>query len=184
MKSPKRPYVRHTAALISGLILAVTLPAACGSDSKSGKSGADGGGNGGNGADAAQGANGGSTALTQIDAVLKDPTTGFTPTAAALDLALTYFTTGAGASLTGDKYVLLATDGGPNCNSSLTPACGYSTCTVNLDNQCGADGRTTNCCAVSIVGSTVLCLDAAATTAKITALRTAGVKPVAVGIPG
>ena len=38
------------------------------------------------------------------------------PNARAYD----YFTTGAGKSLSGDRFVLLATDGGPNCNPSLT----------------------------------------------------------------
>jgi hypothetical protein len=37
------------------------------------------------------------------------------PAAAALREALAYFTTGAGAALVGDKYVLFLTDGAPNC---------------------------------------------------------------------
>ena len=59
---------------------------------------------------------------------------GGTPTAAALTRALAYFTTGEGASLAGEKYVLLATDGGPNCNKGLT--CGPEACTLNIEDKC------------------------------------------------
>src|SRR4051812_26496723 len=52
--------------------------------------------------------------LAALDA---NPPEGGTPTAAALTRALAYYTTGAGKSLKGEKYVLLATDGGPNCNA-------------------------------------------------------------------
>src|SRR6185369_9103602 len=66
--------------------------------------------------------------LAALDA---NPPEGGTPTAAALARALAYYTTGAGKTLKGEKYVLLATDGGPNCNADLT--CAAATCTVNLD---------------------------------------------------
>jgi hypothetical protein len=99
---------------------------------------------------------------------------GATPTAKALDQALAYFTTGAGASLT-DKYVLLATDGGPNCNEGLT--CTADKCTTNIDGSCSAG---TNCCD----SSKISCLDSDQVIAKLEALKAAGVKTFVVGIPG
>jgi hypothetical protein len=99
---------------------------------------------------------------------------GGTPTAAALAAALDYFTIGAGAKLRGDRYVLLATDGGPNCNADNT--CDAETCTPNLDGAC-PEG---NCCD----GEGQYCLDDAAVVEQLEALAAAGVPTFVVGIPG
>jgi len=101
---------------------------------------------------------------------------GGTPTAAALSRAHQYFTEGEGVNLVGDRYVLLATDGGPNCNAFLT--CEADTCTPNLDGvpQC-ADG---NCCD----GAGEYCVDDQSVTAEIEKLRVAGIPTFVVGIPG
>jgi hypothetical protein len=104
-----------------------------------------------------------------------DPS-GLTPTADALDAALTYFKGGEGSLLKGDKYVLLATDGGPNCNASLE--CENDECTVALDTD---DCKSSNCCANE---SRLWCVDWKETKAKIAALNKAGVKTIVVGIPG
>ena len=80
------------------------------------------------------------TILSKFDAM----PSGGTPTAAALKAAADYFTTGTGKDLTGDKYVLLATDGGPNGNASLT--CNQMSCTVNMDRN--ETGGATNYCSV------------------------------------
>jgi hypothetical protein len=99
---------------------------------------------------------------------------GSTPTGDALDEALTYFTAGEGSLLDGDKYVLLATDGGPNCNETLE--CGNDECTLALDGLCtGSD-----CCA----NDRLWCVDWKQTKNKIAALKKAGVKTIVVGIPG
>lgn len=133
----------------------------------------------------------GAGTVTQINSTLQIAATGNTPTSAALDRALTYYTTGAGAGLTGDKFVLLATDGGPNCNSAVS--CGGDTCVYNLDNPAqvcmagGADAAYNNCCDAFYGGQTTAnlgCLDDAATIQKIQALLAAGVKTIVVGIPG
>jgi hypothetical protein len=110
-----------------------------------------------------------------------DPSGG-TPTAAALERALDYFTTGEGASLKGEKFVLLATDGGPNCNKDLT--CGPEACTLNIEDKCPAN---TNCC--DPVDSNdpdgqEKCLDEDASVAAVAALAAAGIKTFVVGIPG
>jgi hypothetical protein len=115
--------------------------------------------------------------LAALDA---NPPEGGTPTAAALARALAYYTTGAGKALGGDKYVLLATDGGPNCDAALT--CAAATCTVNIDGKCPAG---INCCDAKIdkLGPTN-CLDDAASVAAVTKLSKAGIKTIVLGIPG
>jgi hypothetical protein len=104
---------------------------------------------------------------------------GGTPTAAALARAGAYFASGDGAELEGEKYVLLATDGGPNCNPDLT--CDASSCTINMEGlDCAG-----NCCdpAKDPSGPTS-CLDEDGTLEAVTALADAGVKTFVVGIPG
>jgi hypothetical protein len=112
-----------------------------------------------------------------VDAVNAALPGGATPTAKALSLALEYFTMGAGKDLKGDKYVILATDGGPNCDTSIT--CGAERCTTNIDGSCDTGG---NCCDPS--RSTISCLDDAGVIKQIDALKAAGVKTFVVGIPG
>ncbi len=104
---------------------------------------------------------------------------GATPTAKALAEANAYFTTGAGKDLVGDKYVILATDGGPNCGSM--PSCTADMCTTNIDGSCTSAG---NCCDPVNGGSHISCLDADAVIAQLNALRSVGVKTFVVGIPG
>jgi hypothetical protein len=103
---------------------------------------------------------------------------GGTPTAKALNSALAYFTTGEGANLQGNNYVLLATDGGPNCNASLT--CGPETCTTNLDGNCPANSG--NCC--RFADTQDQCLDAGSVHDALKALHTAGIPTFVVGLPG
>jgi len=118
----------------------------------------------------------GTTAVPKILAAL-DATSpgGGTPTAVALHRAYEYFTTGAGAALSGEKFVMLATDGGPNCNTSLK--CDATSCSTNLEGHCTG---TLNCCA----NYGQACVDDAATTAELKALHDAGIGTFVVGIPG
>jgi hypothetical protein len=111
---------------------------------------------------------------TILDALAATSPGGGTPTAAALARANDYFKTGAGAALKGNNYVLLATDGGPNCNSNNS--CGSATCTTNMDGQCDSG----NCC----MGSAEGCLDDVSVTQQIQALKSNGVRTFVVGIPG
>jgi len=122
----------------------------------------------------------GVTAVPKITAALNGTIPGGgTPTAAALGRAYDYFTTGAGASLVGDKYVMLATVGGPNCNSSLDCSTDKTRCTINLDGQC-MGGPTVNCCPK---GYGAACLDDAAAIDAVKKLAAAGIKTFVVGIP-
>ena len=106
-----------------------------------------------------------------------DPAGG-TPTATALARAFDYFDSGAGADLEGNKFVLLATDGGPNCNADLS--CGLEECTLNIDDtaDCPADGI--SCCGSNPEG----CLDHDGTLQQIERLYNIGVQTIVVGIPG
>jgi hypothetical protein len=113
--------------------------------------------------------------LTALDDNAPD---GDTPTAAALHRALIYYTKGAGKGLEGDKYVLLATDGGPNCNAKAE--CTAATCTVNMDGKCPLAPE--SCCDVS--GGATSCLDEDGSVAGVKALAAAGIKTIVVGIPG
>ena len=102
------------------------------------------------------------------------PPGGGTPTALALEHAREYLTGSAASELEGDTYVLLATDGGPNCNYDLS--CEAERCTANLDDQCSLP----NCCD----GNGEYCLDDEAVVSAIDGLRRAGIQTFVVGIPG
>lgn len=101
---------------------------------------------------------------------------GGTPIAAALDWAKSYFGTGPGSQRAGDRVVLLATDGAPNCNANAT--CDASTCVTNIDYPEFTD----NLCAAF----PNKCLDGANSQAAVEALLklTPPVRTVVVGIPG
>lgn len=120
----------------------------------------------------------GAEAIVEIDAVLDDtPPAGNTPTAAALEKALEYFTTGEGSELEGDNYVILATDGGPNCNYDTS--CDADRCIPNIGGvDCGGSG--VSCC----TNVPDQCIDDEATTDALESLKEAGVKTFIVGIPG
>jgi hypothetical protein len=100
---------------------------------------------------------------------------GATPTADTLRKLLPILT-----GLKGRTYVLLATDGGPNCNYGAT--CGADKCIFNIE---GAQGCTAgvNCCD-PLLGGPENCLDEDGTKAAVVALHAAGIKTYVIGIPG
>jgi hypothetical protein len=112
------------------------------------------------------------TILSTLESV--EPSGG-TPTSAALAQAYEYFTTGDGAELEGDKVVLLATDGAPNCNDI---GCEADKCIVNIDGDCPEDAG--NCCE----GDPGQCLDNDATVQQIQQLQEQGIPTFVIGIPG
>lgn len=112
-----------------------------------------------------------------------EPETGAqTPTAIALARAKAYYTTGAGKSLEGEKYVLLATDGGPNCSADDTLRCEAATCTVNLDYN--VDPAQNLCDPENDPDGPSKCLDDVASIQAVTELAEAGIKTFVIGIPG
>jgi len=82
------------------------------------------------------------------------------------------------ASQPSPKVVILATDGGPNCNSQLS--CDASQCMINIAGECPPS---TNCCAPP-EGLVENCLDHQATAAAIDALVAEGTNVYVIGIPG
>ncbi|HYQ47225.1 MAG TPA: vWA domain-containing protein [Polyangiaceae bacterium] len=122
----------------------------------------------------------GATSVPRILAALEQyEPAGGTPTAAALKAAGDYLIKGPGKELRGTSYVLLATDGGPNCNGELS--CETDTCTLNMEGfDCGG-----NCCSAALdPKGPESCLDADETENAVRVLADAGVKTFVVGIPG
>ena len=123
------------------------------------------------------------TVPTIVDALADYEPAGGTPTADALAHALDYFQNGAGADLEGTSYVLLATDGGPDCNGDLT--CDADSCTINLENSQATTGCGGSCCDAQLdPKGPESCLDESRTVASVKALAKAGIKTFVVGIPG
>jgi hypothetical protein len=85
--------------------------------------------------------------------------------------------------LEGQRFVLLATDGGPNCNPAT--ACGPEGCIPNIEHR-GVCEAPINCCdPTQGVGlSNLDCLDGKETIDAIVALAEQGVKVIVLGIPG
>ena len=102
---------------------------------------------------------------------------GGTPTAATLTALKPSL-----QSLGGRTFVIVATDGGPNCDG--TASCDASGCISNIENAGGCPpGGPPNCCAGS-AGAQMNCLDSAATLDAVTALAAANIPVYVIGIPG
>ena len=78
-------------------------------------------------------------------------------------------------------YLVIATDGGPNCNSFAI--CDQSSCIPNIERNTGCDPNV-NCCAVGAVAGPGGCLDGDATLTQIATLYERGVSTYLIGIPG
>lgn len=105
---------------------------------------------------------------------------GGTPTGATLDALYPKLT-----ALLGKTIVVLATDGGPNCN--VAAACDTNDCMQNIEGcfpgmTCCALGE--NCCAPNGPSGPQNCVDRAHVVAAIKALKDAGIKVYVIGIPG
>ena len=101
---------------------------------------------------------------------------GGTPTAATFAALTSQLT-----SLGGVTFAILATDGGPNCDSALPP-CDTDQCTSNIDGttaQCYPGSP--SCCGT---GNSLGCLDGDATNAAIGNLHAMGIPTYVLGIPG
>ncbi|MBV9949156.1 MAG: VWA domain-containing protein [Myxococcales bacterium] len=100
---------------------------------------------------------------------------GGTPTAATFRALLPRL-----QNLQGTTYVILATDGGPNCNSDFG-GCGTAQCTRNIDQaDVGCSPTSMNCC----VGVPSGCLDTQASVDAVRALFDVGISTYVMGIPG
>jgi hypothetical protein len=103
---------------------------------------------------------------------------GGTPTASTLAAIAPKLTALADGRKT---YLVLATDGGPNCN--FDAMCGQSSCIPNIENASVCNPNA-NCCAPGAIAGPGSCLDGAATVAQIAALHDQGVSTYVIGIPG
>jgi len=99
---------------------------------------------------------------------------GGTPTAATLTGLLPLLKT-----FPGKTYVVLATDGGPNCNPNAV--CGAAQCQLDIEATPGCVTNT-NCCAGP--GGALDCLDAEPTTLAVQALADNDFPVYVVGVPG
>ena len=103
---------------------------------------------------------------------------GGTPTAATLRALAPNL-----AALGPNTFVVLATDGGPNCNAQLT--CPSASCIPNIESQgsppCSPSGPS---CCVSTKAGNEGCLDAADTVAAVTAIAKLGIPVYVIGVPG
>jgi hypothetical protein len=106
-------------------------------------------------------------------------TDGGTPTAATLTKSLESL-----SKLEGATYVVLVTDGAPNCNLDLM--CNAGACIPNIEQQAVECTSSFNCCAPdeSRPKANLSCVDADASVAAVQALSDAGIKTFVVGMPG
>jgi hypothetical protein len=102
------------------------------------------------------------------------PASGGTPTAATLTALAPRL-----AAYPGKTYVILATDGAPNCDAAA--ACTVDDCPLNIEGTPGcAPGTLPNCCDRQPLS----CLDARPTLDAVSALEAAGVDTYVIGAPG
>jgi hypothetical protein len=107
------------------------------------------------------------------------PASGGTPTAATLQGLLPGL-----RAIKGKTYVILATDGGPNCDANTS--CSAAMCTLNIESDNGCTPTGTNCCSPQAMPGDpqIACLDAQPTIDAVTAVAGAGIPVYVVGVPG
>ena len=174
MENGKWDVVRSS---ISGLIGSLGTRARFGAAEFPAPNAADGCTTGGEVMSLREGDDTGATVQAFLDATADDPEGG-TPTAATLTTLLPTLT-----AEVGPTFVILATDGGPNCNDALM--CDVSTCTANIDHvsdNCNP-GQLPDCCDPSFDGQRD-CLDEASAVSAVQAVNAAGIPVYVIGVPG
>jgi hypothetical protein len=84
-------------------------------------------------------------------------------------------------SLPGKTYVVLATDGGPNCNGSAT--CTIDQCISNIEKASNCPVAQ-NCCTTQYMNGPENCIDAQRTVDAVAAIAAAQIPVYIVGVPG
>jgi hypothetical protein len=106
---------------------------------------------------------------------------GGTPTAATLEALYPTLT-----KLPGRTIVVLATDGGPNCDADAV--CGAEDCMDNIESACNQNVCCTptgpSCCGPNTKNGALNCIDRKASVAAVAKLAAAGVRVYVVGVPG
>jgi hypothetical protein len=82
-------------------------------------------------------------------------------------------------ALPGKTYVVLATDGGPNCNANAT--CAVDQCQPNIEGIAGCTPVGRNCCTGT---NNVACNDGEPTKNAVAAIAAGGISVYVVGVPG
>jgi hypothetical protein len=119
----------------------------------------------------------GPTEAIFITILSRIPAAGGTPTATTLTSLLPRL-----KSLPGKTYVILATDGGPNCNANAN--CGADQCTFNIESTVGCSPTGPNCCTDPYTGAGKACLDSQPTIDAVAAIAAVGIPVYVVGVPG
>jgi hypothetical protein len=114
---------------------------------------------------------------TTLLAAMQVPPSGGTPTSATLQLVRSKLDRIAGRS-----FVILATDGAPNCNP--TASCGFDQCQPNIEDLPGCPKIGPKNCCESPDGFRENCNDSSQTLAEIASLKSAGSPVYVVGLPG
>lgn len=109
-------------------------------------------------------------AANMLTALRSTTPTGGTPTFEALQAAANYYRTAPAAGRVRGRYLVLATDGGPNCNAD--PAIAGSACVCTSPRGCGGPR------------GNLSCLDAERTIALLARLASDGVPTFVIGTPG
>lgn len=117
----------------------------------------------------------GPTTLKLLTATAVDPGGG-TPTSAALRSVLPTL-----MNANGKTFVILATDGAPNCNGDA--ACTLAECMPNIENVPGCPVTGPSCCEPPN-GDRESCLDTSATKSAVAALKAANIPVYVIGLPG
>ena len=106
---------------------------------------------------------------------------GGTPTAATLEALYPTLT-----KLPGRTIVVLATDGGPNCDADAM--CGAEDCMDNIESVCNGNVCCTptgpSCCGPDTKNGSLNCIDRRASVAAVAKLAAAGIRVYIVGVPG
>ncbi|MEO8800220.1 MAG: vWA domain-containing protein [Polyangiaceae bacterium] len=84
--------------------------------------------------------------------------------------------------LTGRTFVILATDGAPNCNYAAT--CDADHCIANIEGAMGCPVHGPPNCCTGAAGAQSNCLDEQPTVDAVAALKSAGILTYVIGIPG
>jgi hypothetical protein len=114
---------------------------------------------------------------THLLTVTRVVPSGGTPTGATLDVARANL-----AGVQGRIFVILATDGAPNCNTNA--GCGFDQCQLNIEGVSGCPkGGPLNCCEPP-EGYRENCNDSTSTLGAIAGLRNAGIPVYVLGLPG
>lgn len=115
----------------------------------------------------------GPTAFAFSESTIVDPAGG-TPITATLNALAPKLSAASGRTI-----VVLATDGGPNCNINAT--CGADECMSNIDGTCDS---AENCCAPGKVPGPESCIDRQPAVDAVSSLAASGVPVYVVGTPG